>query len=179
MNLIELLRKLDGKRIAELAQLSDSMPRNHESVAQLMAVAEHDDVTVQVGSTWILKRWVEEGGAHVEKSAAKLIQLLEHATYWEVRLHLLQMLVLLRIPARSLPGLQRLLPSLLVDDNKFVRAWALSLLAEIADQSKALRPQVDSTIQKAENDNAASVRARIRQIQKRYKWTTQTDRTKR
>ena len=143
------------------------MLRNDDSVAQLMAVAEHDDTTVQVGATWILKRWLEEGVPQVERSAANLVQLLNYATYWEVRLHLLQMLASLRIPARSLSGLKRLLPSLLMDDNKFVRAWALSVLAEIADQSETLRQDVISTIQDAENDDAASVRARVRQIQKR------------
>ncbi|MCA9066440.1 MAG: hypothetical protein KDA96_25405 [Planctomycetaceae bacterium] len=179
MNLIEALQNFDGKRTSELERLSASLPRNDDSVAQLLAVAEHDDTTVQVGSTWILKRWLEEGSPQVEKSAANLVRLLKHATYWEVRLHLLQMLTSLRVPARSLSGLKRLLTRLLTDDNKFVRAWSLSVLAEIADQSEAMRRDVISTIEDAENDEAASVRARVRQIQKRYKWTTQTGRTNR
>lgn len=179
MSLIESLRKFDGKRTAELERLSDSMPRNDDSVAQLLALAEHDDTTVQVGSTWILKRWLEEGVCQVEKAAATFVQLLKHATYWEVRLHLLQMLVSLRVPARTVPRLTTLLPNLLVDDNKFVRAWALSVLAGIADQRESMREEVLSTIQVAANDDAASVRARVRQIQKRYKWATEPGRTKR
>lgn len=155
------------------------MSRNDDSVAQLLAFAEHEDTTVQVGSTWILKRWLEERVPQVEKSAANLVQLLKNATHWEVRLQLLQMLASLRVPARSLSRLKKLLPILLVDDNKLVRAWALSVLAEIADQSEPMRQDVISTIQDAENDDAASVRARVRQIQKRYKWTTKTGRTKR
>ena len=179
MNLIESLRKFDGKRTSELERLSVLMSRSDDSVAQLLAVAEHDETTVQVGATWILKRWLEEGVPQVEKSAANLVQLLKYSTYWEVRLHLLQMLSSLRIPARSLAGLKKLLSSLLRDDNKFVRAWALSVLAEIADQSEALRHDAISTIHEAENDDSASVRARVRQIQKRYKWTAQNSRTKR
>lgn len=179
MNLIESLRKFDGRRTSELERLSSSMSRNDDSVVQLLAAAEHDETTVQVGSTWILKRWLEEGVPEVEDMAANLVRLLKSATYWEVRLHLLQMLASIRVPARSLPELKRLLPILLTDDNKFVRAWALSVLAEIADQSDAMRKDVISTIQDAENDEAASVRARVRQLQKRYKWITQTGRTKR
>ncbi|GAB5442155.1 MAG: hypothetical protein Fues2KO_25040 [Fuerstiella sp.] len=179
MSLIESLQKFDGKRTSELERLSDSMPRNRDSVAQLLAYAEHDDTAVQVGSTWILKRWLEEGVPQVEKSAAALVQLLKYATYWEVRLHLLQMLASLRVPARTIPGLKKLLPGLLVNDNKFVRAWALSVLAEIADQQETMRKDVILTIRDAANDDAASVRARVRQIQKRYKWTAETGRTKR
>ncbi|NJN79212.1 MAG: hypothetical protein HC797_01335 [Anaerolineales bacterium] len=148
-------------------------------MAQLLAIAEHEHTTMQVGATWILKRWLEEGVPQVERLAANLVRLLKDATYWEVQLHLLQMLALLRIPARSLSVLKSLLPSMLMDDNKFVRAWALSVLAEIADQNEALRQDVIFTLHDAENDGNASVRARLRQIQKRYKWTTQTGRTKR
>jgi hypothetical protein len=155
------------------------MSRSDDTVAQLLAVAEHDETKVQVGSTWILKRWLEEGVPQVEKSAATLVQLLKQATYWEVRLHLLQMLASIRIPTRSLKALEMRLPSLLVDDNKFVRAWALSLLATVADQCEASRQEAISTIQNSENDEAASVRARVRQIQKRYEWTSQTGPTKR
>lgn len=179
VSLIESLQKFDGKRTSELERLSDSMPRNGDFVAQLLAYAEHDDTVVQVGSTWILKRWLQEGVPQVEKSAAALVQLLKHATYWEVRLHLLQMLASLRVPSRTVPGLKKLLPGLLVDDNNFVRAWALSVLAELADQQETMRKDVILTIRDAANDDAASVRARVRQIQKRYKWTAETGRTKR
>jgi HEAT repeat protein len=178
MNLIESLRQFDGKRTSDLERLSASMPRSADSVARLLAVAEHDDTTVQVGATWILKRWLEEGVPHVERSAVHLVQLLTHATYWQVRLHLLQMLASLRAPVKSLSVLTKVLPGLLMDENKFVRAWALAALADVADQTEALRQDVISMIQNAENDDAASVRARVRQIQKRHKWVTQAGRTK-
>jgi hypothetical protein len=179
VNLIESLRKFDGKRTSELERLSVSMARTADSVAQLLAVAEHDDATVQVGATWILKRWLEEGVPHVEGSAADFVRLLKRATDWEVQLHLLQMLASLPVPAKSLSMLKKLLPRLLMDDNKFIRAWSLSLLAAMADQSQALRQDVISTIQIAENDDAAAVRARIRQIRKRYQWLKQAGRSER
>jgi hypothetical protein len=174
LNLIESLQEFDGKRTSTLERLSVSMPRNDDSLTQLLAVAEHDDTTLQVGATWILKRWLEDGVPQIEKSAADLVRLLKHATCWEVRLHLLQMLASMRIPARSMGSLKTLLPGLLVDENKLVRAWALSVLAEVADKSEASRADAISTIRHAENDDAASVRARVRQIQKRYKWAAQT-----
>jgi hypothetical protein len=179
VDLIESLRRFDGKRTSELERRSASMPRSDESVARLLAAAEHDETTVRVGSTWILKRWLEEGVPQVEKSAASLVRLLKCEVAWEVRLHLLQMLSSVRIPARSVAGLMRLLPGLLIDDNKLVRAWALGVLAAIGDQSEALRQDVISTLRDAEDDHAASVRARVRQIRKRYQWAAQADRTAR
>ena len=179
VNLVESLRRFDGKRTSDLEQLSASMSRSAGSVARLLAVAEHDETTVQVGATWILKRWLEEGVAHVERSAVNLVQLLAHATHWQVRLHLLQMLASLCVPVESLSVLAKELPGLLMDDNKFVRAWALSTLANVADQNDALRQKVISMMKNAGNDDAASVRARVRQIQKRYSWATPAGLTKR
>ncbi len=88
------------------------------------------------------------------------------------------MLASLRVPVESLSVLAKELPGLLMDENKFVRAWALSTLANVADQNDALRQKVISMMKNAGNDDAASVRARVRQIQKRYSWATPAGRTK-
>jgi HEAT repeat protein len=179
MNLIMSLRRFDGKRTADLERLSLSMSRSPASVAQLLAFAEHDDTTVQVGATWILKRWLEEGVPEVERSAEDLVELLPHATDWRVQLHVLQMLPSLRISMASLKILTTVLPGLVMHENKFVRAWALSGLVALADQSNELRQDVVSAITDAEDDPAPSVRVRVRQIQKCYTWTTQAGRATR
>jgi hypothetical protein len=105
VNLVESLRHFDGKRTSELERLSASMSPSAGSVARLLAVAEYDETTVQVGATWILKRWLEEGVPQVERSAVNLVQLLAHATHWQVRLHLLQMLASLRVPVKAVSAL--------------------------------------------------------------------------
>jgi len=132
-----------------------------------------------VGATWILKRWLEEGVPEVERSAENLVELSPHATDWRVQLHLLQMLPSLRVPVASLKVLTTVLPGLVMDENNFVRAWALSGLAALADQNDELRQDVVSVTKKAETDHAPSVRARVRQIRKRYTWTTHAGRATR
>jgi HEAT repeat protein len=177
VNLIHTLQDFDGKRTVVLERLNATLPRNESSMAQLLAVAEHDDTTLQVGATWILKRWFEDGEPLIERSVSNLVQLLKHASYWEVRLHLLQILAFVPIPTRSLSVLKKVLHEFLTNENKFVRAWALSVFASIADQNESLRSDALSMLQSAEHDEAASVRARVRQIHKRFKWTTDSGRT--
>ena len=89
------------------------------------------------------------------------------------------MLPSLRVPVASLKVLTTVLPGLVMDENKFIRAWALSGLAALADQSDELRQDVVSETMKAETDHAPSVRARVRQIRKRYTWTTHAGRAMR
>lgn len=170
MNLIESLREFDGKRTGVLEELSAKLPRNDDSVAQLVAIARRKEERLQVGATWIMKKWVEQGMSAPENLAAKVTQLLKSASHWEVRLHLLQMLVSLPIPTRSVNTLATRLPDLLASDNKLVRAWSLSVFAVIADQSEKLRADFLAKLRVAEKDEAASVRARIRRIQKQFKW---------
>lgn len=180
MSLLAKLRSFDGKHTAVLEQLSDTLPRNIDSVAQLLMIAEHDDTKMQVAATWLLKQWHEEGVPEIAIAVADLIQIAKDATYWEVRLHLLQLLASIHIPASSMPTLRKLLPGLMADENKFVRAWAISVFAAMGDQNDSLRKKVGSVLVDAENDEAASVRARVRQLRKKYRWarTDQDDRTK-
>jgi hypothetical protein len=179
VNLIHKIQDFDGKRTAVLERLNATLPRNGSSMAQLLAVAEHDDTKLQVGATWILKRWFEDGDPQIERFVANLVQILKSASYWEVRLHLLQILASVCIPARSLSMLKKVLHNLLTDENKSVRAWAMSVFATIADQNESLRREARSLLQNAEHDQAAAVRARVRQIRKRYVWTNDAGRTKR
>jgi HEAT repeat protein len=176
MSVIELLRRFDGRHVSALEALSVALPRCDSTVDQLLSAAGFSDTTVQVGATWVLKRWLEEGVPQVEESAAVLVELLKIACHWEVRLHLLQILSQIRIPTRSREALRVLLLRLTADQNKLVRAWALSVYAELADQSEVLRHEVLSALQGAETDCAASVRARVRQIRKLYSWTSLTGR---
>lgn len=178
MELIKALQDFDGKRTGVLEQLDASLPRDDSSATQLLEIAKHPNTNLQVAATWILKRWSEDGDPHIEDAAASLVELLKNAVHWEVRLHLLQMLSRTRIPSTSLSILKKELQCLMADKNKLVRAWSIGVYVAAADQNDALRAGAIAILEKTDLDEAASVRARIRQIRKRYKWTTNLKHTK-
>ncbi len=166
----QALMEFDGKRTAVLDQLIASLDRNKETVTLMLDVADHRETNVQVGATWILKRWFKNEQLLFDGMTSKCTKLLMKAKHWEVRLHLLQVVALMHIPAEALSGLKNLLTDLLQDENKLVRAWSLSAFATLADQHPKLRGQARSEMKTAEIDGPASVRARIRQIRKHYRW---------
>lgn len=171
MNLIKALEEFDGKKTVTLERISDSLPRDRSSEALLWEIAEHTDARLQVGATWILKKWSDEGTLQLADETSSLVRVLKNASHWEVRLHLLQMLSSNCVQARSVAKLKKELVALMSDENKLVRAWSLSAFANVADQHKALREHAISILLKAEVDDSASVRARVRQVRKSFKWT--------
>lgn len=179
MNLIDSLQTFDGKQTATLEQLNRTLPRDETSLAQLFALAKHNDTKLSVGATWILKRWFEDGEIEFANVVSRLIHILKNTNHWEVRLHILQMLDSSTITGTYASVLKKVLSKMVVGDNKFIRAWSVSVLATIADQNATLRDNFISTLQTAELDDAASVRARVRQVRKRYKWIANSERTKR
>ena len=177
VNLIRTMQCFDGKRTEVLERVNHELPRNGTSMTQLLAAAEHDDARLQVGATWILKQWSDDDEPLVRESVASFVELLKDASTWEVQLHLLQILAAVPIPPRSRSKLKKVLPGLLTGENKLIRAWALSVIVAMADQDESSRRDAQARLDAGESDEAASVRARVRQLRKRYPWTTQSGRT--
>lgn len=170
MNLITALSGFDGKQTSTLERIDASLPRDEASLSGLLEASRTEEDVVQVGATWLLKRWHDDGERIIEESATQLVDVLGEMTEWGAQLHLLQVLSDLPLSASDCATLLRLLPGLHVSDNKFVRAWSYSVLAAVGDSRVDLRREVSATLERAEEDEAASVRARLRQLRKRFKW---------
>ena len=87
--------------------------------------------------------------------------------HWECKLHVLQCLPYLEIPESESASLERFLDACLESDNKFVRAWAYNGFSELSLRFPRYRERVDGLLARAATSEAASVRARIRNILKR------------
>ncbi len=171
MNIIAALRQFDGKHTEPLVPLADDFISSNCNFDELLAIAEHDDVKLQVAATWVLRRCCDNGVSFDEQTTKALIELLSRVSHWEARLHLLQILPSLTIHSGKVSKLWKILVELTGDSNNFVRAWSYNLLAEIGNQYPKRQKEVLGLLETADQDKAASVRARIRQIRKRLLWT--------
>lgn len=169
-DLIEAIREFDGKHTLPLEQINAALPRSEGSLKQLLTLSTHDEAKIQVGATWLLKQWQDDDEPLIEQAGGTLVNALKATGHWEVQLHLLQILSQIQIPQKSLPSLYKLIQTLLLNDNKFVRAWTLSTLASVANQKDSYRNDAIALLQIAEQDDSAAVRARVRQLRKRFAW---------
>ena len=170
MNLIEELRKFDGKHTAPLEKISKELIHHKGKIPELIVFAQHEDTKIQSAATWLIKHLNEESVKFSQPQTTALINLLGNLSHWEAKLHILQILSNLNIPANQYDVLHKDLRQTIQSENKLLRAWAYNGLAILADQNSELRTDVCKTLNRAQTDSAASVRARIRNLSKSFEW---------
>ncbi|MFK7778757.1 MAG: hypothetical protein QM501_11685 [Gimesia sp.] len=122
--------------------------------------------SVQQGASWLLKRYLETDGELSTADLGWVFESLSHLEEWGSKLHLLQCLSYLTIGKSDVKILEPFLRACLEDENKFVRAWAYNGFYELALQHSQFKDEVDRMLEHGMQVEAASVKARIRNIRK-------------
>lgn len=120
----------------------------------------------QRGATWLLKHYLEQGGILSEAEVMAFYQRFDDLAQWEARLHCLQSMPYLPLPENARSQLELFIRENLVDENKFVRAWSYNGFYLLARSFPDLRKEAEEFFDLAMRDEAASVKARIRNILK-------------
>lgn len=160
----------DGVHADSLKSIAEQVEATPAVMGTLCDFAASKEESIQSASTWLLRRYVQNGATLSPAQTAQALNVLTRNCHWEARLHILQMMDELRIPSTRVEQLWRSLLEYTTDDNKFIRAWSFHGLAVIADQHPPYRTQALKLLANAEEEGAASVRARIRGIRKALKW---------
>ncbi|MCY3883689.1 MAG: hypothetical protein OXG24_02110 [Gammaproteobacteria bacterium] len=120
----------------------------------------------QRAATWLLKKHLETGNSLSAAQCRIVIRALIDQDHWESKLHLLQCLPYLDIHKDDCVGLESFLIASVRSENKFIRAWAYNGFNELALSFPRYRKKVDGMLAHGIESEAASVRARIRNILK-------------
>ncbi|NQZ07148.1 MAG: hypothetical protein HRT35_08300 [Algicola sp.] len=165
----------DGKSSEDIDTIYSGFELDASLVDDLLLCLE--DQTLQSGATWLLKRHLVGKGVRSHKafspqkiSAGQILcvyKQLPQLKHWSARLHLLQTMDVLPIALAVKDTVEHFLRRCLADDNKFVRAWAYSGFHLLQQQYPEYKAEVDGFFALAMQDEAASVKARIRNILKR------------
>ena len=169
-SLIEALGSFDGKRTETLEAITEVFPVTPQLLTQLCELTQSEERKLQSASTWLLRRYHQAGAELSPQQTAQLLQVLLQDSYWEARLHVLQLLGDLCIPPEFVEALWAELIKQIKDRNKLIRAWSYNGLALLAHHYESYRNEALSRLAHGEQDEAASVRARIRRIRKAFKW---------
>ncbi|QEG37813.1 hypothetical protein [Bythopirellula goksoeyrii] len=171
MEILDALRDFDGKHTKPLEELAFRGEWDTQAIGTLLVCVESDESNVQSAATWVLKCLQERGVSFNASQHNQLLNLLHKVAPWEAKLHLLQMLPQLRVTSQQAePLFQTIAGFLDSEDNKFVRAWSYNGLIVLATQHRKLRKKVASLIAEGQQEEAASVKARIRKALKDVNW---------
>lgn len=161
MNLREDIAGWDGKSAEAIGRI---YTRHRTDPAFVRNILDYSrEGSLEVGATWLLKRHVEEGG---KADAAAVYRLAPGLGHWEAKLHVLQCMPHLPVPAPQRKAMERFLRACMADEAKFVRAWAYSGFHALAAQYPAYRDEARNLLEAALESEPASVKARIRQTLK-------------
>ena len=126
-----------------------------------------ESLTLQKGASWLLKAWFEAGGKLEKEHILSVYTQLNNLDSWEAKVHILQCMPYMPVAKKVLKNVDAFLRFTLTDTNKFVRAWSYNGFYELACQYPEYRAEANQFFDMAMKDEAASVKARIRNILKK------------
>lgn len=168
--LTQALFDFDGKSTAPMERFAAAYSADARLVADLCDFAGGDDRNVQAAATWLLKRFGVTGAQLSPSQSETLLSLLIQETGWLSRIHVLQMMDALIVPLSLAAPLMSALAAQATGANTFIRAWSVHGAATLADQHPEFRDRALDLLAAAEQDEAASVRARIRRTRQAFDW---------
>ena len=156
------LADFDGKSIMSLKAIKSSFEVSTELLDELVEIVGTDDANLQIGATWMIRAYLEDGAQLESQQVERLSGLLAAMKDGFGRLHVCQCMHLIRVPDPLAESFADFFRTCLASKNTFLRAWAPSGFWRLADQHPRYEPEARALIEKALADPAASVRARAR-----------------
>jgi len=162
------LADYDGRAVTLLGETEAAFGAESGYLDALITLASEAQGHIASGATWLLKSALEQGrslsGQQVAALSAELHGGLSGDAAWDVQLHICQCVQYLTIPTGSAAEFAVWLEPLLGHRRPFLRAWSLDALFRLSQQHSAYRSDFDAALAVAEQDEAASVRARARKL---------------
>jgi len=163
MSLKEELERTNGDS-GSLELLLARRQSTRSFVNQLVLLIAPDEPKLQIKATALLKRLAENKIRFTRSQLAAIFDSLAEATHWEAKLHLCQMLQHIKIPNGSETKVVWFLERCLSEENKFLRAWAYNGFYELAKQHHEYYDYAVEQLARAQKENSAAVKARLRNI---------------
>lgn len=158
------LTEYDGRNPTILAEMSR---RHHDHAAflsELVSLASDAETVVSEGATWIIKAQLEEGNTLSPQDVQRLVSRLDDVTAWQAQLHICQSLRYIAVPENAAGALEAWLKKIVNAPRPFLRAWALDALCGVLGAGSRTQALLDQM----ESDEAASVRARVRNLRRAF-----------
>ena len=165
MNLEQEISGWDGKSSSDIAAIYIQYGGANYFVSEIIELSKRTDL--QKGTTWLLKHHLENSGELKANECTSLLRLLPELQHWETRLHMLQCLPCMNINSEETRIVEMFLRNGIVDNNKFIRAWAYNGFYELARQYLEYKEETSRIFEMAMRDEAPSIKARIRNIMKK------------
>jgi hypothetical protein len=162
-----LLSEYDGKATTYLGEAEAQCSQQEGYLDALIELLAMREGHVANGASWLIRSALEQELELAEGQVRALIAQLSSIEDWAAQLHICQLVRHLTIPASDAGTLAGWLSKLLEHKRPFLRAWSLDALGALATQHAEYSAIFNTALKVAHEDDAASVRARTRQLSPR------------
>lgn len=160
----EQLHSYDGRSVTMLSELAAQHQSDTSFLDHIIELSGAVEDNISDGATHIIKLHIDDGGGLSAQQTKALVRNCAKITSWAAQLHICQIIARLKISLSQAAALAPWLTLLLSHQRPFLRAWALDAFCAIAQTNNTFKQQALDALTAAENDKAASVRARARNI---------------
>jgi len=160
------LAEFDGRDTACLENIHARFCRDSAYCAELVKLAGSGEPTLCSGATWLLRHHVEQGQQLSVELTIRLARQLDMLEGWQAVLHILQTIRSLDIQPDQAEIWVEFSNRHLNHKRPFLRAWSLDALCALAHRHQAFRKRALAALEIADQDPAASVRARARNLRR-------------
>ena len=167
--LLDALREFDGRALSLLGEAEARLGGDPAYLDALIECARSDEGFVASGATWLIKNALENGRSLSPEQIQAYARAIPGLGEWSAQLHACQSVQFMTIAEEESAALVGWLRPLLAHDRPFLRAWSLDALGHLAGQHENFEAEFLAALKTAEDDAAASVRARARQIRQRLR----------
>jgi len=160
----ETLACWDGKHAASLKACLRRNRNDAELPAALLQRIGSDAAITADGASWLLKAGIEDGLTLSEKQTGSLVALLPSLHSKDTILHICQIVRHLTLTSDQAKATVQWLEEQLTHERPFLRAWSLDALVAVAVHYPNYQDRATAALERAKQDPAASVRARVRNL---------------
>ncbi len=164
MSLKQEIINCNGKSASDINAIFNRHKNDDSFVSNVIVLSKQKEL--QKGTTWLLKKHLENGGKIDADDASRIYSLLPEFDHWETKLHILQCLPYMKIAKTENKRVAIFLRQCLTNSNIFVRAWAYNGFYTLSTQYPEYKEETKQFFEMAMRDEAPSVKARIRNIVK-------------
>jgi hypothetical protein len=162
-----LLSGGDRRSVAQSERARALVQADPARVTELAGLAADDDWLVSSRAMDLLEKLAHDHPEWVQPHKKLFIGPLAASDKWEIRLQIVRALPLLKWTPRERARAVAILRENIDHPQKFVRAWALDSLAQLAATDRALLPVVNRTIDAFERSGSKALAVRARNIRAR------------
>lgn len=160
------LYEFDGIAVSILSEARVKFRKDEEYLLNLVELSGDAESRISDGATWILKEEVSDGIQLPKNLSDKLIQNLPHISSWQAVLHIFQTIHLLNFSEDQIEKAIEWSKKYTQHERPFIRAWSMNAIVMLGRGYQKFYEDVELYLKNAEQDKAASVRARARNLRK-------------